>query len=83
MVEHRETPSHTSSRNHDTHLTMLDNVKKNKDVNQTGMELHLPTLSEKRHEGFEGSCEIGGDCIANSFMRIGANVHSVIAFLNR
>lgn len=58
-------------------------IKKNKGVNLPGMELDLPALTEKDMRDLKWSCEIGADFIAASFIRTGANVRSVIAYLNR
>ncbi|KAL3906306.1 MAG: hypothetical protein SGILL_009321 [Bacillariaceae sp.] len=58
-------------------------IKKNKGVNLPGMELDLPALTEKDMRDLKWSCEIGADFIAASFIRTGANVRSVVAYLNR
>jgi len=58
-------------------------IKKNKGVNLPGMELDLPALTEKDKRDLKWACEIGADFIAASFIRTGANVRSVIGYLNR
>jgi pyruvate kinase len=58
-------------------------IKKNKGVNLPGMELDLPALTEKDKRDLKWACEMGADYIAASFIRTGANVRSVIAYLNR
>jgi pyruvate kinase len=58
-------------------------IKKNKGVNLPGMELDLPALTEKDKQDLKWACEVGADFIAASFIRTGANVRSVIAYLNR
>ena len=58
-------------------------IKKNKGVNLPGMELDLPALTEKDKRDLRWACEIGADFIAASFIRTGANVRSVISYLNR
>lgn len=58
-------------------------IKKNKGVNLPGMELDLPALTDKDRRDLEWACEVGADYIAASFIRTGANVRSVIAFLER
>jgi pyruvate kinase len=58
-------------------------IKKNKGVNLPGMELDLPALTEKDRRDLEWACKVGADFIAASFIRTGANVRSVIAFLER
>jgi pyruvate kinase len=58
-------------------------VKKNKGVNLPGMEIDLPALTEKDKRDLKWACEVGADFVAASFIRSGANVRSVIAFLNR
>jgi pyruvate kinase len=58
-------------------------IKKNKGVNLPGMELDLPALTDKDMRDLKWSCEIGADFIAASFIRTGANVRSVVAYLNR
>lgn len=58
-------------------------IKKNKGVNLPGMELDLPALTDKDKRDLKWACEMGADYIAASFIRTGANVRSVIAYLNR
>jgi pyruvate kinase len=58
-------------------------IKKNKGVNLPGMELDLPALTEKDMRDLKWACEVGADFVAASFIRTGANVRSVIAYLNR
>lgn len=58
-------------------------IKKNKGVNLPGMELDLPALTEKDKRDLKWACEMGADYIAASFIRTGANVRAVIAYLNR
>jgi len=58
-------------------------IKKNKGVNLPGMELDLPALTDKDKRDLLWACEMGADYIAASFIRTGANVRSVIAYLNR
>jgi len=58
-------------------------IKKNKGVNLPGMELDLPALTDKDKRDLKWACEKGADYIAASFIRNGANVRSVIAYLNR
>lgn len=58
-------------------------MKKNKGVNLPGMELDLPALTDKDRRDLEWACQVGADYIAASFIRTGANVRSVIAFLER
>ena len=58
-------------------------IKKNKGVNLPGMELDLPALTEKDRRDLAWACEVGADYIAASFIRNGANVRSVIAYLER
>jgi pyruvate kinase len=58
-------------------------IKKNKGVNLPGLELDLPALTEKDRRDLEWACKVGADFIAASFIRNGANVRSVIAFLER
>lgn len=58
-------------------------IKKNKGVNLPGMELDLPALTDKDKRDLQWACEVGADYIAASFIRNGANVRSVIAFLER
>jgi pyruvate kinase len=58
-------------------------IKKNKGVNLPGMELDLPALTEKDKRDLKWACEVGADFVAASFIRTGANVRSVIAYLNR
>lgn len=58
-------------------------IKKNKGVNLPGMELDLPALTDKDKQDLKWACEVGADFIAASFIRTGANVRSVIAYLNR
>ena len=47
------------------------------------MELDLPALTDKDKRDLKWACEMGADYIAASFIRTGANVRSVIAYLNR
>lgn len=47
------------------------------------MELDLPALTEKDRRDLQWACEVGADYIAASFIRTGANVRSVIAYLER
>jgi pyruvate kinase len=47
------------------------------------MELDLPALTEKDKRDLKWACEVGADFVAASFIRTGANVRSVIAYLNR
>ena len=58
-------------------------IKKNKGVNLPGLELDLPALTDKDKRDLKWACEMGADYIAASFIRTGANVRSVIAYLNR
>jgi pyruvate kinase len=58
-------------------------IKKNKGVNLPGMDLDLPALTEKDKRDLKWACEVGADFVAASFIRTGANVRSVIAYLNR
>lgn len=58
-------------------------IKKNKGVNLPGMELDLPALTEKDRRDLSWACDVGADYIAASFIRTGANVRSVIAYLER
>lgn len=58
-------------------------IKKNKGVNLPGMELDLPALTDKDKQDLKWACEMGADFVAASFIRTGANVRSVIAYLNR
>jgi pyruvate kinase len=58
-------------------------IKKNKGVNLPGLELDLPALTDKDRRDLEWACKVGADFIAASFIRNGANVRSVIAFLER
>jgi pyruvate kinase len=58
-------------------------IKKNKGVNLPDMELDLPALTEKDRRDLQWACEVGADFVAASFIRTGANVRSVIAYLNR
>ena len=58
-------------------------IKKNKGVNLPDMALDLPALTDKDKRDLKWACEMGADYIAASFIRNGANVRSVIAYLNR
>lgn len=58
-------------------------IKKNKGVNLPDLELDLPALTEKDRRDLQWACEVGADYVAASFIRTGANVRSVIAFLER
>lgn len=58
-------------------------IKKNKGVNLPGAELDLPALTEKDKRDLQWGCENGADFIAASFIRTGANVRSVKAYLDR
>ena len=58
-------------------------IKKNKGVNLPDLELDLPALTDKDRRDLQWACEVGADYIAASFIRTGANVRSVIAYLER
>jgi pyruvate kinase len=58
-------------------------IKKNKGVNLPGNQLDLPALTDKDKQDLKWACEMGADFVAASFIRTGANVRSVIAYLNR
>lgn len=58
-------------------------IKKNKGVNLPGVELDLPALTDKDKRDLKWACEVGADFVAASFIRTGANVRSVIAYLDR
>ena len=58
-------------------------IKKNKGVNLPDMELDLPALTDKDRRDLKWACEVGADFVAASFIRTGANVRSVIAYLDR
>ena len=58
-------------------------IKKNKGVNLPGVELDLPALTEKDKRDLKWACETGADFVAASFIRTGANVRSVVAYLDR
>jgi pyruvate kinase len=58
-------------------------IKKNKGVNLPNTAIDLPALTEKDKRDLKWSCEQGADYVAASFIRTGANVRSVIAYLER
>lgn len=58
-------------------------IKKNKGVNLPGNQLDLPALTDKDKQDLKWACEMGADFVAASFIRTGANVRSVVAYLNR
>lgn len=58
-------------------------IKKNKGVNLPGAELDLPALTDKDKRDLKWGCEKGADFVAASFIRTGANVRSVKAYLDR
>jgi pyruvate kinase len=58
-------------------------IKKNKGVNLPNTAIDLPALTEKDKRDLKWSCENGADYVAASFIRTGANVRSVIAYLER
>ena len=58
-------------------------IKKNKGVNLPNTAIDLPALTEKDKRDLKWSCENGADFVAASFIRTGANVRSVIAYLER
>jgi pyruvate kinase len=58
-------------------------IKKNKSVNLPDSELDLPALTDKDKRDLKWSCEVGADFLAASFIRSGANVRSVKAYLDR
>jgi pyruvate kinase len=58
-------------------------IKKNKGVNLPNTAIDLPALTEKDKRDLKWSCENGADYVAASFIRTGANVRSVVAYLER
>ena len=58
-------------------------IKKNKGVNLPNTAIDLPALTEKDKRDLKWSCENGADYVAASFIRTGANVRSVISYLER
>jgi pyruvate kinase len=58
-------------------------IKKNKGVNLPNTAIDLPALTEKDKRDLKWSCENDADYVAASFIRTGANVRSVIAYLER
>lgn len=58
-------------------------IKKNKGVNLPDAELDLPALTDKDKRDLKWAVRVGADFVAASFIRTGANVRSVKAYLDR